>query len=54
MNAVNAKSFEDFQQKNLGIITLSDNLKLIQILKKAEIFYDKLIWNEFEKIRKIN
>lgn len=49
MNAVNAKSFEDFQQKNLGIITLSDNLKLIQILKKAEIFYDKLIWNEFEK-----
>jgi predicted metal-dependent hydrolase len=46
MNAVNASNFNDFKQRNVGIITFDDNQKLIAILKKAEIVYDKIIWND--------
>jgi hypothetical protein len=49
MNAVNASNLEEFKQKNLGTITISDNEKLYKILKKAEKIYDKIIFNEEEK-----
>ena len=52
MNAVNSSNLEEFKQKNLGLITISDNEKLYEILKKVEKLYDKLIWKESEKILK--
>lgn len=46
MNAVNASDLDDFKQRNIGIITFSENKKLITLLKKAEVIYDKIIWND--------
>ena len=49
MNAVNSSNLEEFKQKNLGLITISDNEKLYEILKNAEKKYDKIIWRESDK-----
>jgi hypothetical protein len=49
MHAVNANNLEEFKEKCIGLIPLSSNQKLFEVLSKAEIIYDKIIWNEYKK-----
>lgn len=48
MHAVNANSLEEFREKCLGLIPISSNQKLFEVLSKAEVIYDKTIWNEYK------
>ena len=48
MQAVNANSLEEFREKCLGLIPISSNQKLFEVLSKAEIIYDKTIWYQYK------
>lgn len=50
---VNSATIEDFKQKMIGILPLSEQQKLVSILEQATPYYDRLIWQEHEaKLRK--
>jgi hypothetical protein len=51
MHAVNANSLEEFREKCLGLIPISSNQKLFEVLSKAEVIYDKTIWNEYQSTK---
>ncbi len=47
MNAVNAENLEDFKIKCIGLLPLSVNQQLFDVLTKAEKIYDTIIWNNY-------
>jgi hypothetical protein len=42
--AVQANTLEEFKERTVGILANSDHIRLFGILKKADIYYEKIIW----------
>lgn len=49
---VNSKNFDEFRQRIIGVLPNDETQKLLDILFKAESYYDQYIWKENES--KIN
>ncbi len=45
---VNAEDLEAFNQRIFGILPISEQQKLVSVLKQADGYYNKLVWNDYE------
>jgi hypothetical protein len=45
---VNSSTIDEFRDKIIGILPNSDLQKLISVMRKAEVYYDRVIWKDYE------
>jgi hypothetical protein len=46
---VNSNDFEEFRSRSMGILPIEHQEKLIQVLKDAEKYFDRLIWDKYQE-----
>ena len=49
INAVKSKNLIEFDKSIIGILPIAEQQKFLIILKKAELIYNQIIWNVYEK-----
>lgn len=52
IQAVQAKTIAEFGERVTGILHSEDQMKLIELLKRADVWYEKLVWAKYGSLAK--